>query len=295
MDLQAARGPAGDGRWTVPTGFVSFTVGGRTGVVKAELERDLRTLMVLPFSQLATQRDARRIASGRAGPVHLPFPESEDRVLIRPYAHGGLLGGMGGRIFKSPQRALTELEVSHHAHGLELPVAPLLGVSMTERTDGQWEMEAWSRWLPNAANLTACLPVVSGEAAARRALLSAAADAVRACQDAGLIHHDLNARNLIAERLPGAWRVLVIDLDRAQLAPPLAPEERARQLRRLYRSTVKEGLLPTHLTDGEFAEFARAATGGALDGEPLAGFMHSCRRAAFWHGLLWRLQRLRRP
>jgi len=285
MDLQAA-----------PAGFVSFKVGGRVGLVKAELERELRTLMILPFTQLTGLRDARRIAAGRAGPVHVPFPESEERVLIRPYAHGGMLGGFGGRIFNDPRRAWDELAVSHRAFGLELPIAPLLGVTATERTDGKWEMEAWSRWLPNAANLTGSLPAIPREGSARQALLESAAAAVRACLGAGLIHHDLNARNLIAERIPGTWRVLVIDLDRARFADgPLPLEERTRQLRRLYRSMVKEHLVPQHLDDAEFAAFARNASDGTLDGESLELFMRSCRRAALWHGLLWRLQRLRHP
>lgn len=288
MDMQA--GPGG----ALPPGFSAFTVGGRTGAVQADLESVMRTLMILPFSQLAGMPDARRIAAGRAGPVTLSIPESTDRVLIRPYAHGGILGGLGGRIFKDPRRAWEELAVSHQARHLDLPVAPLLGVTATQRNDGRYEMEAWSRWLPNAANLTACVPAVSGDQAAKRALLSAAAAALRACQDAGLVHRDLNARNLIAERQPGAWRVLIIDLDRAVIRPPLGLDERLRQLRRLYRSMVKEGLLPVHVSAEEFGEFARAVAGDALDGGALRDFLASCRRAAFWHGLLWRLQRFRR-
>jgi len=291
MDMQAGSGAA---RRVLPAGFSSFTVGGRTGAVQADLESVMRTLMILPFGQLAAMPDARRIAAGRAGPVTLAIPESADRVLIRPYAHGGMLGGLGGRVFKDPRRAWDELAVSHQARHLELPTAPLLGITTTQRDDGRFEMEAWSRWLPNAANLTSCLPAVSRDAAAKHALLDAAAAALRACQESGLVHRDLNARNLIAERQPGAWRVLIIDLDRAALRPPLPADERLRQLRRLYRSMVKEGLLPAHLSAEEFGAFARAVVGDALDGEALRLFLASCRRAAFWHGLLWRVQRLRR-
>jgi len=289
MDMQAGSGPAR----ALPPGFAPVAVGGRTGAVQADLERAMRTLMILPYRQLAALPDARRIAAGRAGPITLAIPESTDRVLIRPYAHGGLLGGLGGRVFRNPRRAWNELAVSHQAAHLGLPVAPLLAVTVTQREDGRYEMEAWSRWLPNASNLTACLPAIAGEAGAKHALVDSAAAALRACQEAGLVHRDLNARNLIAERQPGAWRVLVIDLDRAVIRPPLPPDERLRQVRRLYRSMVKDGVVPQSLSADEFAAFAQAVIGDGLAGDAMRRFMASCRRAAFWHGLLWRVQRFR--
>lgn len=248
-------------------------------------------LMRHPFGELAARPDARPAGGGRAAPLHLPLPDSDRRVFVRPYAHGGWLGPAQGRLFADPARALAELGLSARAESLSLPVVPLEGVTATRRAERRWELEAWSWWNPNAANLSVCLPVVAAAGDARRALLTAAAGALRRCHDAGLRHADLNARNVIAERRPDAWHVRLVDLDRSVLGPPLTGPERLAQLRRLYRSMVKEGLLGPVVPGEEFATLVRACA-GPLDDGALAAFLTGCRRETARHAWVWRMTRL---
>lgn len=278
----------------LPGGFERRDPAGeRLVVARLGAEPGWLELMRHPFAELAARSDARPAGGGRAAPLHLPLPGSARRVFVRPYAHGGWLGPLRGRGFSGPERALAELAVSARAEGLGLPVVALEGVTGTRRADGRWELEAWSWWNPNAANLTVCLPVVAGAGDVRQALLAAAAAALRRCHDAGLTHADLNARNLIAERSPDAWHVRVVDLDRAGFGPPLPPAARLAQLRRLYRSLVKEGLLDAVIPGTEFADLARDCAGPLDDGQ-LAGFLAACRRETARHAWLWRLARIRR-
>ncbi len=273
----------------LPAGFARFDaesrrmIVARVGVAPAWLE-----LMRRPMDELRARPDARAAGGGRAGPLHLPLSGSDRRAFVRPYAHGGWLGRARGTTFPDPARALSELAVSARAEALELPTAPLEGVTGTRRGDGRWELEAWSGWNPNATNLTVCLPVVAAAPEVRRALLAAAGAALRRCHDAGLRHADLNARNVIAERAPDAWHVRIIDLDRAVLGAPLTADERLAQLRRLYRSLAKEGLLHGAVTEADCATLAEGCA-GPLDAARLEAWLTGCRRETARHAWAWRI------
>jgi tRNA A-37 threonylcarbamoyl transferase component Bud32 len=73
----------------------------------------------------------------------------------------------------------------------------------------------------------------------RRRLARAVADAVARMHDAGILHADLNLRNLLVRETAGAPEVFVIDFDRARVHPELSLDERLGNLFRLDRSAQK--------------------------------------------------------
>jgi len=157
-------------------------------------------------------------------------------------------------------------------------------------------MEAWSWWMPDAIALSLCLPSLS-DPAEKRHLLRAVADAFKRCHDSGLMHADPNSRNIVAERVPGGWRVTVIDLDKAAFVPRIDATDRDAQLSRLYRSLVKEGVIPVFLSPAEFAAglvHPYHKHGNSITDAELARFMSRCRREVFWHSISWKIQALRR-
>jgi 3-deoxy-D-manno-octulosonic acid kinase len=283
-----SRQPAG-GPGAIPAGYAAREVRNHLIVARPDVEQELGRYFTLAFEELAALPGAQRVAGGRAGPVHFQPEGVPGRIFVRPYAHGGLLGGARGLAFPDPSRALRELSVTARAGAAGLPVPPLLAVTATRTGPRTWTLCAWSRWLPNATSLSLALPGLAAAPASRAQLFLALADAIRRCHDAGLVHADLNARNLLVERAPDAWLIRVIDLDRAAFTAPLAPEARLAQLARLYRSLAKEGLLPGAVTPEDYGAFARAATGGALTPERTGAFLAGCARAVRRHALLWRL------
>lgn len=278
----------------VPPGYTAIQEGSRTRVVKAELEQQLRELMTKPFEELVNQAGAQRVSTGRAGPIHLPAPGTSEHVLVRPYAHGGLLGQMRGREFSDPARAYRELAVCHKAQELNLPVSSPIGLTTQRLSNGKWHMEAWSWWITNATALSLHLPQLAGDTDAKRELMAAVAGTLKHGHDAGLLHGDLNARNIIVEQggkdegEPVYWKISVVDLDKAELVPSLTTEQRQSQIKRLFRSLVKERVIPKHLTHAEFGAFIHAYFGDALTEVQRNNFLKSCRRTVFWHSLLWR-------
>lgn len=275
----------------VPAGFSVAREGERFRIARAGLEEGLKDLMAKSLRDLRSMAGAARVPAGRAEPVSVPLPDrllpGWKRVLVRPYSHGGILRRVRGRTFLGPGRALRELAVNHAALRRELPVPPQFGLTLHRRGALRWRMEAWIGWIPGAVPFSAALRDRSMRPARKRRLLDAAAAAIRRCHDGGLLHHDLNSRNVVVRREGENWRAWLIDLDRARLVPRLPVRARIGQIARLFRSLAKEEVVPGHLSGPESAEFARVSSGGAVSGAKLDRFLAGCRRTAFWHGLLW--------
>lgn len=282
-------------RPVAPPGFSLTAREDRIIIVRDADAPLLARLMDLPFAVLRDMPGAQLVTSGRAGPVHFPVTGGPRRAFSRPYGHGGLLGEARTPGFADPSRAWMELAVNARALELGLPVAPLVGATATRRADGRWEMQAWSWWNPESLTLSRCLPSLKEMPAVRLALLSAVGRAIRACHDAGLLHGDLNARNILVTRAPDTWRVGLVDLDRARfLASPPDRAARLAQVRRLYRSLAKEGVIPGFLPAEDLPSFVRECVGGTLTDREVRRFLAGCRRTVFWHRLLWRIARVRR-
>jgi hypothetical protein len=119
------------------------------------------------------------------------------------------------------------------------------------------------------------------------AALAAAARLIRRAHDAGLLHPDLNARNIL---LCPDGSAMVLDLDRAELLDELSLSDRFAALARLYRSLHKLGLAPDPVSDADWAIFYDAYAG---DDPLLLGhtdaFLARCRRHLRRHQLWWRV------
>jgi serine/threonine protein kinase len=169
-----------------------------------------------------------------------------------------------------------------------LPVPEEIGMTARRLGPLNWRMEAWSWWIPDSMTLSLCLKNPSLEPGHRRELLANVARALRMCHDAGLVHPDLNSRNVLVMPTGDGWKVLVVDLDRASLGPPLRWRARARQMRRLYRSLAKEGVFSSGLTPEVFREMLREYLGADAVEAQIEGFLASCRRAVSWHRPFWK-------
>ncbi len=286
----------------VPTGYTTIQDGSRTIIVRDELALQLRPLMTTDFEDLRAREDAQTIATGRAGPIRIPGPDGP--ILIRPYAHGGLLGTLGGVEFAHPGRAYEELAVAHHAASIDLPVSPLLGITARHGKNGRWRMEAWSAWIDGAMPLSLFLRKDASGGPAERHILTSVADALNRCHSAGLLHGDLNARNILvdsgnpknprdAASYASGQKIWIVDLDRTRMVSNLGSRARISQLQRLFRSLVKEKTVPHGQAGVDMLEyFARAYFGESVTNAELRRFLAGCRRSAIIHSLSWKLQDL---
>lgn len=194
------------------------------------------------FAALLQRHDAAE--QGRQAVSLLEVRGPRERLLVRSYIHGGLLGPMLGRAYLGMGRALTELRVTASLRAAGAPVPePVLAAG--EPLFGPW-------WAPLIAtvyeeNTVDGLAFLRG-APEREAVLAAAkaaGRAVRVFHDAGGRHPDLHIKNLLLRPRTEGPEVLIIDLDRARFTPGLTPGERMAQIMRLFRSLLKREVLDT--------------------------------------------------
>jgi 3-deoxy-D-manno-octulosonic acid kinase len=137
---------------------------------------------------------------------------------------------------------MTELTVTARAEEARAPVPHVLCVVLWPLAGPFWSALIGTREEPQAEDLSAAWRARK-PGPERWALLRQVGRAIRRLHDAGLEHPDLQVRNVLL--CPGPpQRIVVIDLDRARFRAikPVSVRARARNLGRLFRSAVKEGL-----------------------------------------------------
>ncbi len=163
-------------------------------------------------------------------------------LLVRQYAHGGVLGRLWGTLFVGAARMRQELAVSRYAVAAGV-AAPLPVAVRVEGVFGPLVRAHYvSRLIPRARDLlTLCaeLPPDALSASRRRRLARRAADAVAAMHDAGIAHADLNLQNILVREPLDDPEVFIVDFDRAEVIEDVPLRRRMANLVRLDRSAGK--------------------------------------------------------
>jgi tRNA A-37 threonylcarbamoyl transferase component Bud32 len=204
---------------------------------------DIPGLMDLPstLSGLAgeTSRQASRPTVWRWAP---PWAKS-GRLVVRQYAHGGVLGPLLGTLFLRPSRMRREFQVALHAMGAGVLTAAPVALRLERMRGLLFRAHLVTEEIAEARDL---LEVLRGLAAgnipspeARADLARAVASTVAAMHNAGIVHGDLNVRNLMVRNAFDGPEVFVIDFDKARPVPYLTSEQREANLLRLERSIWK--------------------------------------------------------
>lgn len=224
----------------IPDGFGTWREGGTTLVLRAGAADALRAAGVAdPVAAATAAGTAARTFQGRGRPVSFPVPGAGMRVVARRYLRGGLLRGVAPGLFPGAGRFLNELRAADALFRAGAPVPEPLGLVVQEARVGVARGWFLSREAEGAEDLVALLLRLPPGDAARREALRAAGRAVRRLHDAGGLHADLHAKNLLV--LPDG-SVLAADLDGARVLPGgPGRDQRARQILRLDRSLVKLG------------------------------------------------------
>jgi 3-deoxy-D-manno-octulosonic acid kinase len=179
--------------------------------------------------------------TGGRGTVRIVQAGPLGEAVVRPYRRGGLVEAFNERRYFLGNRAFDELVATHRLHRRGAPVPEVLAAVQTALRPG-YAACIVTRRVPKAISAAAALEHAS--ASRTTAVLEAMGRSVRRLHEAGGVHADLNAHNLLVpEDVDGA--VTIIDLDRVGVVSGPAPPRRARaNLDRLRRSLRKLGLDP---------------------------------------------------
>lgn len=177
---------------------------------------------------------------GRGPVVAVPLPGRDNEPLIlRPCLRGGLLRHANHDLYWGPNRPLRELAVAEAAHRAGIATAEPLAAVSVRALGPLWRCYLATRQLTGYADLPTFISRIPGhDPAAISSLLDRTADAIRRMHEAGIIHGDLNLKNILVGDT-ARQRIAIIDWDKSVLQFALSQRQRDTNLVRFCRSMAK--------------------------------------------------------
>src|SRR5690606_11192773 len=147
-------------------------------------------------------------------------------------------------------RPVRELRASEEVRrrGIDTPVVLALAIYPA---GAFYRADIATAFVPGAQDLAAALfGPASFEGEERLGVWAAAGTLLRALAERGVVHADLNLKNVLLDASARPLRPLLLDLDRCRVAARVAPLARLAMLRRFRRSAAKwAGLAGRAITD----------------------------------------------
>lgn len=237
----------------VPEGFDKLRAGSRMALVRA----DMAAQIDLTASFDTAGEDAEDTGAFGRGALAVLRLEGGD-ALLRRYRHGGALRGLTSDFFFTwPPRPFVELAVTEAARARGVPTVEVLAALIEPVAGPVYRGWLVTRRLEGARDLWEAAQLDAP--AARRAHLEAAARAVRTMHRCGIIHGDLNLKNILVRPEGGTPRGYIIDFDKSRAYPGDVPLPRAQNnLERLERSINKLDPKRRHISTADWQHFLRA-------------------------------------
>lgn len=160
----------------------------------------------------------------------------DDRWVVRRLTHGGLLAPLTGKRFLrlGLPRPFNELRVAERLRELGVPTPAVLA-AVVYHLGPFYGGEVARRAVENATDLAGSLFDQSLDAGRRLEAMEAAGRLVGVMHRVGLVHPDLNLRNILIQWTGTKPTAHILDLEKCRFAK-LGPLRRRRMLARLRRS-----------------------------------------------------------
>jgi len=174
---------------------------------------------------------------GRAAVATWKCDELSAPLVVRRCSHGGFWRHLAGDRYVGDQRARVELEHSQRILKLGIATPEVVGVVFYKSGLFQ-RMDLLTIQVPNSVDLVAFLaaqPTAQQQAAA----LIAVRDLLAKCASHGVLHKDLNARNILLAHAGDLVRAYLLDVEDISWAPQQVQHVRAANHARLARSLRK--------------------------------------------------------
>ncbi|MEZ5978294.1 MAG: lipopolysaccharide kinase InaA family protein [Planctomycetota bacterium] len=175
---------------------------------------------------------------GRGAVVELESPELSRRgvrAVLRTHRRGGLPAKLGVARFGDPARPFDELLASERLRERGIPTPAVLA-ARARRASGErrrYDLAIVTERVEGASDLADALVAARGKE--RAALLGGVGAFVARLFDAGLVHVDLHAKNLLVREGDAGPEFVVLDLDRCRVGDSVAPAKRYAILARFLR------------------------------------------------------------
>jgi 3-deoxy-D-manno-octulosonic acid kinase len=207
-----------------------------------------------------------RALRGRAPVYVATLPQSGVSVVVRHAWHGGLLAPLTGDRFRRPTRAPIEMTRSAELRAAGIPSTDVVGFARYDAGLGLARVDVVSRYVEHTADLGMVLAGLVPEIGCTQAL-TATHILLQQLAQHGVVHPDLNVKNILLRPRGGAIEAMVIDVDVVQWDATRDPAvTMERNVARLVRSMLKwRREFGCDLADEGIAAFARDARRGLAD------------------------------
>jgi len=212
-------------RLSIPNGFEQRDIEKTTCILADDETQKLLELGITDVRSLLRKSDVRQF-EGRTAAHSISLGDGR-RMIIRHYAHGGLLKKITGDRFSKPQRFVDELAVTAKAIAAGVNAPKPLGVVIT-KSGPFYKADFLSLEIPGALDLLT-LAKGHGELAELTKAISPVAQQVRKMHDAGIYHADLHLKNTL---LAGGKYYIIVRVTRR-----LSQEAMGKDGRRLWQLT----------------------------------------------------------
>ncbi|KPK75509.1 MAG: hypothetical protein AMS25_18220 [Gemmatimonas sp. SM23_52] len=207
------------------------------------------------YAYAAARPEAEAIA-GRGTVYVIPGPGS-NRWVVRQLTHGGLLAPLTRDLFLRVgiPRPFNELYLALKLqdHGI---ATPGIDAAVVYPSGPLYRGEVARDEVPDALDLAACLFGETCDARQRLAALGVSARLLGSLHRAGVIHPDLNLRNVLIQWGEETPRAYILDLEKCRTVPQISPRRQNAMLRRFRRSARRfEERTGKQLTSVEWDQF----------------------------------------
>ncbi len=190
-----------------------------------------------PVIELAlASKDSQRFR-GRASVATWNCAAFNAPLVVRRCSHGGFWRHFAGDRYVGDHRARIEIEHSQRILKFGIATPEVVGVVFYKSGLFQ-RMDLLTVQVPNSVDLVAFLASRPTEHR-REVALAAVRDLLAKCAAHGLLHHDLNARNILLANVGDGLRAYVLDVEDVAWAPQRVEHVRAANHARLARSLHK--------------------------------------------------------
>ena len=197
---------------------------------------------------------------GRSTVFVVPGPGAE-RWLVRRLTHGGLLAPLTRDRFLRLGRArpFNELLLSYQFRELGIST-PRVAAAAIYPSGPVYRGEVAREFIADADDLAACLFADDGsEEDRRREALASAGRLIRSLFEAGVVHRDLNLRNVLVKRSAEGADAHILDIEKCSVESPLSESRRRRMIERFRRSARRfEERTGRRIGDAEWRVFHSA-------------------------------------
>ena len=218
----------------IPEGFRVRSVGDRICIFRESYQR---VMLDLAGEQEIGLRSILRLR-GRGRPAVIPA--DTEKLVVRHYYHGGVLRRLTGDLFFGVERFLNELRTLEAAHRSGVAVPLPVGLLIEPVSRIFFRADLITVYISGSVDLLSYYrQVFSGpridSSANLAALVAAAGRQVSLLHRSGILHGDLQVKNLLIRPNLHSSEVVLLDFDRARFGK----SGREKNLRRLYRSFLK--------------------------------------------------------